>query len=322
MKKVISITVILLMVMGMFIPITYAEPIQEIEQGKVIELELDLSSVEYNTIYVIIKNNTNIKDISIAELQDSTELSQPGIEEIEGYKYILVNKAELTDNKIKLDINLINNIQVGTVINIETTTSDEITNISELQFALNSYKVVAEKSDGDNGTGHGNIDDGTGTGSNPNDGNSGNNGNGENPNGTLPDGNGSSVQDGKQGGNQSTNNFQNTNTQKSSSGFSGTSATATQTVTYNGSQNNYLSSLSVTNYSLNTEFNKTNNTYFVNVGNDVTSIEINYEENESTQTVKIYGNKNLSAGLNKVLISVTAENGNVREYRIYITKAE
>lgn len=323
MKKFMSIILILLLLLGIFIPIAYAEPIQEIEQGKAIELELDLSSLEYNNIYIIIKNNSSIKDISIPEAADSSTLSQIVVEKIEGYKYILVNKTDLLDKKIKLNIDLIDNIQVDTVVNIETATSDESINISELQFTLNSYKIVVANKNGDNGAVNSNTGNETGgetgTGNGIGTGNAPDN----NQNVQLPTGNGT-IQSAEQVGNQATNSMANTKstiTQKSTSVFSGNSTSTTQTVTYNGSQNNYLSSLSVTNYSLNTEFNKTNNTYFISVGADVTNIDISYEENDSTQTVKIYGNKNLSVGLNKVLISVTAENGSVREYRIYVTKA-
>lgn len=93
-----------------------------------------------------------------------------------------------------------------------------------------------------------------------------------------------------------------------------------QTVTYNGSDNNYLSELSVSGYTLNKEFTKDNSTYFITVENDVESLEIISTEDDSTSTVCVYGNDSLSEGTNKILISVTAENGNVRNYRIYVTK--
>ena len=93
-----------------------------------------------------------------------------------------------------------------------------------------------------------------------------------------------------------------------------------QAVIYKGSYNNYLSELSVEGYSLNKSFSKENNTYFVNVSNDVESLNITAIAEESTGVVCIYGNKNLKIGTNKILISVTAENGNVRNYRIYVIK--
>ena len=46
------------------------------------------------------------------------------------------------------------------------------------------------------------------------------------------------------------------------------------TVKYKGSDNNYLSELSVNSYDLNTEFSKENQTYFVTVNSDTERLEI------------------------------------------------
>lgn len=93
-----------------------------------------------------------------------------------------------------------------------------------------------------------------------------------------------------------------------------------QTVVYNGSRNNYLKTLSIEGYELNTEFSKENTTYFLTVPNDITTIKITATKEESSSTVCIYGNENLKVGTNKILISVTAENGDVRIYRIFVTR--
>ena len=94
----------------------------------------------------------------------------------------------------------------------------------------------------------------------------------------------------------------------------------TETVVYNGSRNNYLKTLSIENHELNTEFSKENTTYFLTVSNDITSIKITATKEDSSSTVSIYGNDNLKVGTNKVLISVTAENGDVRNYRIFVNR--
>lgn len=99
-----------------------------------------------------------------------------------------------------------------------------------------------------------------------------------------------------------------------------TSASTEKVVTYNGSDNNYLSSLVVDAYDLNKTFSKDNSTYFINVAKDTESIKITATAEESTAKVCIYGNADLSNSSNKILISVTAENGNVRNYRIYVNK--
>ena len=80
-------------------------------------------------------------------------------------------------------------------------------------------------------------------------------------------------------------------------------AVQTEAETYNGSNNNYLSSLEIEGVQLSTDFNKEKLTYFAAV------------QNIETITVTA-----LKSGENKVLISVTAENGEVRYYRIYVTK--
>lgn len=102
--------------------------------------------------------------------------------------------------------------------------------------------------------------------------------------------------------------------------YNSASVTNIQTVVYNGSRNNYLGTLAVENYRLNTEFCKENTTYFLTVPNDIESIKITATSEESSSTVCIYGNEELKVGTNKVLISVTAENGDVRNYRIFVNR--
>jgi uncharacterized coiled-coil protein SlyX len=94
----------------------------------------------------------------------------------------------------------------------------------------------------------------------------------------------------------------------------------TQSNVYQGSQNNYLKTLSISNVELNTEFKKTTSNYFATVGKDVSSVTVNATAEDSSSVVTIYGNTNLEEGKNKIIISVTSENGNVRNYKIYVTK--
>lgn len=87
-----------------------------------------------------------------------------------------------------------------------------------------------------------------------------------------------------------------------------------------GSSNNYLSSLSVNGFNFTQEFSKTNSTYFMTVGADTSSITINASAEDGSSTICVYGDDNLSSDINKILVNVTAENGNVRTYRIYVIK--
>ena len=93
-------------------------------------------------------------------------------------------------------------------------------------------------------------------------------------------------------------------------------------VTYPGSDNNYLKSLSVSGYSFNRKFSIDGLTYFVTVGNSVKSLNINAVSISNSASINISGNGNFKAGLNKVLISVTSESGLTRNYRIYVIKEE
>lgn len=115
-----------------------------------------------------------------------------------------------------------------------------------------------------------------------------------------------------------------TGTAAASTGTASASTTTTTdtTTTYQGSYNNYLESLSVTDYDFQSDFQKTYDTYFVTVPNDVTDVTVNAEADDSDATVAVTGNSDLEVGINKVLISVTAENGNVRTYRIYVTRED
>lgn len=89
---------------------------------------------------------------------------------------------------------------------------------------------------------------------------------------------------------------------------------------YAGSADNYLKSLAVTGMDLSPAFHKTNDTYFLTVAADTGNLSVSATANDAKAKVVTAGNTNLSSGLHKVLISVTAENGAVRYYRIYVTK--
>lgn len=92
--------------------------------------------------------------------------------------------------------------------------------------------------------------------------------------------------------------------------------------TYHGSGNNYLSTLSVAGYELDPSFHKTNTTYFLTVGADMDKISVTAKSEDKKAIAVVTGNTDLKPGLNKVLISVTAENDDVRSYRIYVTKED
>ena len=51
---------------------------------------------------------------------------------------------------------------------------------------------------------------------------------------------------------------------------------------------------------------------------DVTSVDVTAAASSSSATVQITGADELSASDSKILVSVTAESGSVRNYRIYV----
>lgn len=97
----------------------------------------------------------------------------------------------------------------------------------------------------------------------------------------------------------------------------GSVSTSTETAVYNGSSNNYLSNLEIEGITLNTNFSKERGTYFAEVENQ-TSVNVTAVKEDESAKVCITGNESFKSGKNKILISVTAENGDVRYYRIWV----
>lgn len=89
----------------------------------------------------------------------------------------------------------------------------------------------------------------------------------------------------------------------------------------NRSSNNNLSSLSISNGSIN--FNKNTTTYQVTVPYEVTSVSVNAKAEDSKSKVSISGGSNLkSEETQNVTVRVTAENGSVKTYTIKVTRAK
>lgn len=89
-------------------------------------------------------------------------------------------------------------------------------------------------------------------------------------------------------------------------------------VTYYYSSNNYLKSLEIDGYEI--TFNKETNEYKITVKNDVTSLDIKAIPEDSRARVEITGNEKFKKGNNTVTITVTAEDGSTREYKITANK--
>lgn len=94
----------------------------------------------------------------------------------------------------------------------------------------------------------------------------------------------------------------------------------TKNVKYQGAQNNYLSSLNISGIELKNSFKKTTTTYFAEIDSSVTSVKVNAIAEDDSSIITVYGNKDLQQGKNKIIINVTAEDGSVRTYKIYVMK--
>lgn len=107
--------------------------------------------------------------------------------------------------------------------------------------------------------------------------------------------------------------------------------TANATITINGknsggstdenkSGDNTLKSLTVNPTGLSPKFSSKTETYKMTVKSDVNKLGVTAKTNDSKATYKVTGNENLKEGTNIVRVTVTAENGSTRQYKITVTK--
>ena len=85
------------------------------------------------------------------------------------------------------------------------------------------------------------------------------------------------------------------------------------------STNNNLSSLTIDGYSLEQEFNKDNLEYSATVSSGTEKININAQLADSSAKVTGIGEKELIAGENNFEIKVTAQNGDVKTYKLRVS---
>lgn len=96
------------------------------------------------------------------------------------------------------------------------------------------------------------------------------------------------------------------------------SAPVSTPVVYYYSSNNYLESLEIEGYDL--DFDKYTDEYKITVKNNVTSLDISALAEHYGARVEITGNGDFKEGENTVVITVTAENGSTREYKLLVTR--
>ena len=115
----------------------------------------------------------------------------------------------------------------------------------------------------------------------------------------------------------------NTNTSGGSNGSGSSSGgSSTSQTTYTKSSDATLKALKIDREGLTPSFNRYTYTYTLSVGSDVDSIKVPASPNHSKARYSVSGNTNLKNGDNTVYITVTAENGATRTYKIIVTRAE
>ncbi len=87
----------------------------------------------------------------------------------------------------------------------------------------------------------------------------------------------------------------------------------------NYSSNNYLKNLEVTGLELNPKFDKNTLEYNLNLDSDIEKITITGTAEDSSANIKGLGEFEVSEGVNTFDITVVAENGNERVYKITVT---
>lgn len=289
----------------------------EVSKGETLEVTIDLSSINLTQFEIVLNSNIEINEIYTDENQTLNE-EDIEFDEDSNQMVININKETLDLNKMVLYYEIPEDLETQKILlNAQLINTEEIEKevIDEKQIEI----IVIEQ----------NIDDEEIK--QPEDDNTSEDKKGDNTNtdgNTINKGEQENINNDKINndllGNDNKNSIQQSNVNKteiSTSSFqtisNKTSTSQSETVTYNGSNNNYLSTLEIEGVELSTEFNKEKTTYFASVEN-TTSITVNATAEDSSSKVVIAGTE-LNNGENKILISVTAENGNVRYYRIYVT---
>lgn len=296
----------------------------EVTKKETIQMNLNLEEITYTKFTFKLESNVNIKNVKFDEKlgNDSKEVN---IEKSNNEIIIEINKENTNLDVITLNYNLPEDLEVNdtisfkaSIINNENSSNEE--GKEEKQEIEKKVKIIEDEKNDSMKNDEKDKED------NKNESEENNEKSDEilekdNKNISNNDFNeiNKKIEDQNTVKENSVKNVQNSNINTNTKNIS-TNQSEEETSIYNGSNNNYLSNIIVNDYSLNKEFTKDNSTYFVTVGNDVNSLNISTEKEEVSSTVSIYGNENLSVGKNKILICVTAENGNVRIYRIYVTK--
>lgn len=306
-KKIKIVAVSLMIILILSLNISYAEPLQvtssffevnkkEIANGEVLEMIIDLSKIENEKFKINISANIQMEN---AYLEQNTNLNV-NVEDSD----ISIEIDKTTLNLSKLVIYYpIDNFEIGTVVKLNakvivTETEEPVDIMEESQNVKIIEKNMEEENNKEDDKSEENVPNKV-----------------ENEN-NKPDNENNGNRETYDMLNQNKNQILNQNTTSSNiQNFS--SNEIKEEATYNGSCNNYLSKIVIENGDLTIDFYKEKTTYFLTT-TSLDKIDITAVAEDSASIVNITGTE-LKEGQNKILISVTAENGDVRYYRIYVT---
>ena len=302
---------------------------EEISPEETLEITFDIASLEYNKFKISLNSNIDVKDVYTQNNENIT------IEDKDDAIILEIDKEKINLNQITLYYPISKDIKIGTkiqltakiIVNNEMKVENEITietengknttntenigdeNNEEIVKEITKIITVVEKNNENKEEENTNIS---------------NDKKPENKQEMSNEEKSNSKQEQKNRNEKTSNNIENQKISVSGSAkssLSGTSVNTENQETYNGSNNNYLEKLEVEGKELNTSFNKENDTYFIDI-NNTNTINVTAIAEDSTAKVYITGNDNIESGNNKILISVTAENGDVRYYRIFVNCEE
>lgn len=282
--------------------------------GSTLEMAVNLETISYSDfLFTLTSSDKALENIDTSEADNDTEIERENNSIV-----INGNKEKMNINEIKLYYQIPQNIEVGTTFTFKATIEENI----ETQESENSTTEEIEVEDNNS-----NIEE------NNNEEEQQEKGKKQEVEVTI-----TIVEKVEEEKVEDKNNTNNQNEKQEQSGIeknnmsigsiqvntssvrTGSNTTAQgETVTYNGSSNNYLKKLSIEGYEFTTNFTKENTNYFIKLDEQVDSLNLTAIAEDDEAKVCIYGNEEVEDG-KKILISVTAENGSVRTYRIYIIK--
>lgn len=329
--KLTIVTLILITILG--ITISYAITPEEktkffevnnteISPGETLEMSINISNIEYNELdFKLISNIDNGKvytDIATSESEEiNVDIDLDDSEDL----IVKLDKSKLKLDKVALYYKIPENTQIGTKIELQAQIL--VNNLGEENTTVEDNILINSEEDVEDG----NYNDTTSDLSSESVSTVVLEGKIEvtiiekkekDTNNNKESNQTSQEQISNQNQMQQTNNTPNSTTATLNNTSTVKTSQTKETAVYNGSNNNYLSALTIKDVTLNTTFNKENTTYFATVENK-TKLTITATKEDSDATVCIIGADDIEEGENKILISVTAEDGNVRYYRIFIT---